>query len=326
MRRLIIGLVLLAFVTPLRADWQKATDSTALKEKSGFGGICGVLVDRKTGHVLINVSDKGLYRSTNQGETFTPFAQPFKGRTEWPGCMMFDPTGKSDRLIIALVYGSPILVGSREGATWKVLDKKSGHVDWFATDWTDPDNKFVITMKHEAGGLLLRSLDGGASFADVSKNFSAGWIFDGKTAVATQAKSKEVPEPKLVRTTDAGVTWTPVADYVGPALPKWLDGRLYWVTDKALIATSDQGATWNKISDLKDGRFGPIAGKKPGHYFIATKTNILETSDDGKTWSAPIALPPTFNQWSGMSWLDYDPQGDVLYAVKMSSELYRWKR
>jgi hypothetical protein len=34
------------------------------------------------------------------------------------------------------------------------LDNKSLHIDWCAVDWTTPDLKFVLALKHESGGLL----------------------------------------------------------------------------------------------------------------------------------------------------------------------------
>lgn len=37
--------------------------------------------------------------------------------------MMLDPTGKTKKLVTALVYGSPILLGDNEGKKWNVLDK-----------------------------------------------------------------------------------------------------------------------------------------------------------------------------------------------------------
>jgi len=310
----------------LAADWEKVTDGLAKKENAGYGGICGVLIEPSTGDILLNISDRGFYRSTDQGNTFTAFAAPFKGRTEWPGCITFDPTGKSKRLVAALVYGSPILIGDRDGGAWNVLEKKSGHVDWCALDWTNPDPKLIITFKHESGGMLIRSTDGGKSFTDIGKGYASAWVFDDKIAVATQAKTKDQPEPKLVRTTDAGTTWTTVADHTTTALPKWRDGKLYWVVEKGLITTTNKGETWTLVSDIKDAKLGPIFGKEPGQLFVLTKNGIIESLDDGKTWGKPIPLPQELKGWSPLTWLDYDPKNDALYVMKMTSELYRLKR
>src|SRR5205823_1776156 len=153
------------------------------------------------------------------GKTWQKLGPPFKGRTETPGCMMLDPTG-GKRLVIALVYGGPILASPDRGETWKVLDKKSTHVDWCAVDWSDPGLKFILTLKHESrdlkldtGDLLLVSRDGGTSWSEIGKGYGPAWIFDGKTAVVAEAKLKARPKPGLLRTTDAGKTFEPCGDY-----------------------------------------------------------------------------------------------------------------
>src|SRR5439155_15244505 len=112
------------------------------------GKLCGVVVDHKTGDLIINLSDKGLYKSTDAGATWTKVGTPFKGRTETPGCMMLDPFG-GKRLVTALVYGAPILVSPDRGETWTPLDKKSTHVDWCAVDWSDPKLSLILTLKQE---------------------------------------------------------------------------------------------------------------------------------------------------------------------------------
>ena len=159
MRYLIALLSMILAAAPVSADWEQVTSGLAKQEKAGFGGICGVLVDRANGHLYLNVSDKGMYRSTDHGKSWTPFGAPFKGRTDWPGCLAFDPVGKSDKLLAALVYGAPVLVGTTKGDAWTMLDKKSMHVDWCAVDWSDPAMKFMMAMKHETGGMLLVSHD-----------------------------------------------------------------------------------------------------------------------------------------------------------------------
>src|SRR6516164_1322756 len=178
MRALLCVLALILSRTVSAAEWEAVTKDLAKEQKAGYGGLCGVLVDRATGHLFLNISDRGLYRSTDDGKTWKPFATPFKGRTEWPGCLLLDPMGKSPRLLSALVYGSPLLVGSLKGEDWTVLDRKSSHVDWCSVDWTDPEMKFQIALKHESGGVLLISRNGGKSYSETGKGFGPAWIFD----------------------------------------------------------------------------------------------------------------------------------------------------
>lgn len=323
---IIVGAALLALAIPATAaEWEPLTKDLLKQEKTGFGGVCGVVVDRATGNVIVNLSDRGLFVSQDQGKTWERLkgTEPFKGRTEWPGCMMFDPTGKTRHLLVVLVYGAPAGIYAAELPP-RIFDKKCSHVDWAAVDWTG--GKFVLALKHEADGLLLASNDGGKTFEDVGKSFGPAWVFDDKVAVAAEMKSKAKPKPGLLRTGDAGKTWKPCGDYSTQALPKWRDGTLYWLTDTSLITTADKGETWKKICDLKDGKYGPVFGKTAQQMFVLTPAGIIETTDGGATWSKPLPLPKEMKGWSPLSWLDYDSSNDVLYVMKMGSDLYKMSR
>src|SRR5581483_314264 len=150
---------------------------------------------------------------------------------------------------------------------------------------SDPDMKFMLTLKHEAGDLLLVSRDGGKSFDEIGKGYGPAWIFDGQTAVVAQAKSKTNTKPGLLRTADAGKTFEPSGPYYARALPRWHKDRLYWLVDGALIATKDQGKTWQKVSDVKAGIFGPIFGKNDKHLLMLCQGGIVESTNGGATWT-----------------------------------------
>src|SRR5215471_15854542 len=92
--RVLMALVPLACVCttaatqPAEPDWQPVATQLLQAEKPGYGGLCGVVVDHATGTLYLNLSDKGLYRSTDQGKSFERTGtQALKGRTEWPGCL-----------------------------------------------------------------------------------------------------------------------------------------------------------------------------------------------------------------------------------------------
>jgi hypothetical protein len=308
------------------ADWQAVAGDLIAKEKPGFGGLSGVAVDHATGTLFVNLSDRGVFRSSDQGKTWERVGKEFKGRTEWPGCLMLDPTGKSKRLLCATVYGGPVAVASLEDDSWRLLDAKCGHVDWCAIDWSDPEMKFVLALKHESGGTLLVSTDGGKRFEEAGKGYGPAWVVDSSTAVVAEAKTKDKPKPGLLRTTDGGKTFKPCGDYSATALPKWRGNTLYWLVDGALIKTTDAGKSWDKVCDLKDGRYGPIFGKEAKQMFVLTGAGVIESTDGGATWSQPLALPKELKGVSPLTWMDYDPSHDVLYVMKMGSELYRMER
>jgi hypothetical protein len=312
------------------AEWEPVTTELLKTEKPGFGGVSGVVVDRSAGDVYIWLSDRGLYRSVDQGATWKPFGPRIKGRTEWPGCMLTNPAGALKSWVIAAVYGGPIRSSDDAGETWKAMDAKSGHVDWVAVDWSDPARRFVLTLKHESGDLLLASQDGGQTFREVGKGFGPACIFDHQTAVIVQIIPGEGPKKAskriLARTTDGAKTFQPVAEYSIKAVPSWFGDSVYWLTDRSVITTSDQGRTWKELGALRGGVSGPAFGKDAKQQFVLTNAGVVESGDGGATWSAPLTLPKEMKGTSPLSWVAYDPKGDVLYVMKMGSELYRLKR
>lgn len=308
------------------AEWEAVTTDLLQREKPGYGGLSGVTVDAATGDVYVDVSDRGVFRSNDQGRTWKRLGQEIKGRTETPGCLQLDPGGKTKRVVMATVYGGPIAFGSSDGGDWRFADKASQHIDWCAVDWSDPDLKFVLALKHESGGTLIVSRDGGKSFSETGKGYGPAWVFDDRNAVVALAKTKERPRGGVARTADGGRTFTPCGDFGPVCLPHWQGSALYWLADGQLIKTSDKGQTWQKACDLKDGRFGPVFGKDAAHMFVLTGAGVVESKDGGATWTKPIPLPAEMKGVNPLTWLAYDPQGDILYVMKMTSELYKLSR
>jgi photosystem II stability/assembly factor-like uncharacterized protein len=335
MNRIVMSVGLFIAVSVLSAaeepKWEPMLGTFPKTEKAGFGGLCGFCVDRSTGDIIVNISDRGFYKSTDGAKTFKRISetQP-NGRTETPGCFLIDPTGKTKTLLTALVYGPPAS-WSDDGAAWKPMSEKVKHIDWCAVDWTDPERKFVLALKHESGDMLLASQDGGKTFREIGKGYGPGWVFNATTAVVAQAKTKDRPKPGLVRTDDGGTTWTP-CDTHTPAgsasartMPRWHDDVLYWLVEGALISTDDMGKTWKTICELKDGKYGPVFGKTAKHMFVLTSKGVIETTDGGAIWSAPISTPAEVKR-SGLAWLDYDPKSDSLFVMCMGSDLYKLAR
>jgi photosystem II stability/assembly factor-like uncharacterized protein len=307
------------------AEWEPITTQLLAREKPGFGGLSGVVVNHGNAQVFVCLSDRGVYRTTDQGKTWERFGtDAFKGRTESPGCFQLDPTGKSRRMLVPLVYGAPITLG--DGRDWKTMAKDSAHVDHAAVDWTDPEMKFVLTVKHESDGKLLLSDDSGKTFREVGKGYGYAWVFDSKTAVVATVKTKDTPGGELLRTTDGGKTFEAAGKHTVKAIPKWHDGALYWLMDDGLYRTKDKGEKWENLGEIKDARYGPIFGKSAKHLFVLTKDGVVESADGGATWSEPLAPPKGLKGISALTWLEYDPTSDTLYLMKMGSELYKLSR
>jgi hypothetical protein len=69
-----------------------------------------------------------------------------------------------------------------------------------------------------------------------------------------------------------------------------------------------------------------VFGSDEGHLFVLTRRGIVESRDGGGTWSEPLPPPADMQGIGGLTWLEYDPSRDILYLMKMGSDLYRLRR
>src|SRR5207244_3345771 len=52
------------------AEWQAVTTDLLAREKPGYGGLSGVVVDHPTGHIFVDLSDRGVFRSADRGKSW----------------------------------------------------------------------------------------------------------------------------------------------------------------------------------------------------------------------------------------------------------------
>ena len=67
-------------------------------------------------------------------------------------------------------------------------------------------------------------------------------------------------------------------------------------------------------------------GKDGKHLFVLTGGGIVESTDAGKSWSKRLDVPKELKGVSALTWLQYDPKNDLLYIMKMGSDLYKMSR
>src|SRR3954467_10288634 len=111
MRVLALSLALCLVLSAARADdngkWVPISESVTSKVKPGYPGkgTAGVAVDPSSGDVYMVVSDQGMWKSTDKGETFARTdGKAVGGRCETGWALNFDPAGK--RLACFMIYGS----------------------------------------------------------------------------------------------------------------------------------------------------------------------------------------------------------------------------
>ena len=303
--------------TALAGEWTNISDNTTAPLKPGYGGpTAGIVTDRASGAVFMVISDLGLWRSTDHGATFARCDEKnIGGRCETGWALQADPAGK--RLACFMIYGSSAMT-SDGGTTWTKF--KTSHLDFGSVDWADT-GKRLLAIRHESGGMLTTSDDGGAMWKDLEKGFSGCGVIDRVTFLATKEK-----DAGIFRSTDAGATWTQVSsEKPSAAVPVVFESAAYWPTGKSVLVSRDKGATWATLGTPVDATHGPLFDTA-AHFIVVGKSGFLETKDSGATWQPAAALPAGFKTARVGPNFAWDPRADIFFASTMSKPSFKLER
>lgn len=319
-RSIAFGL-LLAAATPASAadspgEWTAISDAVLKQVKPGYPGkTAGVTVDPATGDVYMVIPDQGLWKSTDQGETFARIdGGKIGGRCETGFALNTDPAGK--RIMGFMIYGSSAATDD-SGKTWTA--SKTSHLDFGAVDW-HATGKCFLALRHENGGLLTLSSDGGQTWKDLQKGFTHVGLFDARTLISSRGKG-------LVRSDDGGETWSSVSDVTPTGSVMQVRGGIgYWATADGLLASSDNGKTWKVEGEPIAFVIGPLWGKKEGHMIVVGKKGIFETTDGARSWKLAAPLPSGFSVGGVGPNYAWDPHRNIFYASSMGKDTLRYRR
>ena len=286
------------------------------------GVTAGVTADPATGDVYMIVPGQGIWKSADQGQTFTRADQSeIGGRCETGYSLNIDPAGR--RLACFMLDGKCAMTLDA-GKTWQTFADVGRNWDFAAVDWSQPLPRAIFAARHESGGEMYLSTDAGKTWKIIAKDpkFAAVAIFDDKTLLTTKGTG-------VLRSTDAGQTWNQVSQFtpIGRVMSVF-KGTAYWLAKEGIIISRDRGATWQVLGSPVEAAWGPMFGKDENHLVVAGKKGILQTTDAGKTWKLAANLPnvkgfePTNPGWFlNLAW---DPNADVFYASRMGSHTYKY--
>jgi photosystem II stability/assembly factor-like uncharacterized protein len=243
----------------------------------------------------LGVSASGIYRTTNGGTTFDPVRAG-----DALAVAFLSSTGA-----VAIVDG--IFVSSDDGGvTWTNGPAALGRTRLTAVSagvvlawgrggaWPDFDDR------------VLRSVDGGQTWSDLGEILNADdtspgfgfTVVDPQTIVASNG------EGDLLRSTDAGASWSGVFASVGPrpsffhsgGAPVFASSQTgYFAYGPGFVLkTSDGGATWTQVSSGTGASLADIARLAgSGENLIAVGANGTVVT---RTGSAPWVIHPRFTE------------------------------
>jgi photosystem II stability/assembly factor-like uncharacterized protein len=294
------------------------SDPVTSRVQPGYAGpTAGIVVDRASGAVFLVVNDQGLWKSTDQGATFARVdGGSIGGRCETGWALQSDPAGS--RLFCFMIYGGSALT-TDGGKTW--TKSSTSHLDFGGVDWGDTGRR-LLAIRHESGGRLATSEDGGLSWKELGNGFRGCGVFNHSIFVATKTG-----EPGIFRSPDAGATWTRVSTNTpSAATPVVFKGNGYWAAGPGVLTSRDLGATWSELGAPVDAGFGPYFGESDMHFVVVGRAGFQETRDGGKSWQLAAPLPPGFGVGRIGPNYAWDYKADIFYASTMTQPAFKFQR
>jgi hypothetical protein len=303
---------------PVTGAWENATQGL-VGLTADCGNLARVAVRPDRDVLIASVATHGLW-STAEGTD--SWSQLGTGRGSTPitnraTTIIFDPISP-DTFWEAGIYGGGVYRTDDGGVTFRQLGGLD-HVEGLSIDLTDPARKTLLATVHESAGVFL-STDGGATWQDISAavpsdiGYATGpVVIDSQTFLLG---TSNVTGSVLLRSTDAGATWSTVYDsgVIRVPLRAQSDGAMYWLLERinGIIVSHDNGSTWSLVApksetlptapgliELFDGSLASIG-----------KDRVIRSTDHAATW---IPIGPQ---------IPIDPQGVVYSPFRKA--FYTW--
>jgi photosystem II stability/assembly factor-like uncharacterized protein len=279
---------------PVTGTWENATQGL-VGLTADCGNLARVAVRPDSDVLIASVATHGLWST---GEGTDSWSQLGTGRGSTPitnraTTMIFDPT-TPDTFWEAGIYGGGVYRTDDGGVTFRQLGDIS-HVESLSIDLTDPARRTLLATIHESASVFV-STDGGATWQDLSGalpsdvGFATGAVvIDAQTFLLGTSNA---PGSKLLRSADAGATWSTVYDagVIRVPLRAQSDGVMYWLLERVngIIVSKDNGQTWSLVTpksqtlptapgliELYDGSLASIGNDR-----------VIRSTDHAATWTS----------------------------------------
>jgi photosystem II stability/assembly factor-like uncharacterized protein len=187
---------------------------------------------------------------------------------------------------------------SRDGGkTWVVAGKPSDSTTVLKADPQDP---LTLWAAGNNGG-IRKSTDGGNTWSTLTGPAAGGFYQDLVFAPSSPSTVYAAGNPGfkvLLRSTDAGATWTAIQNGLPPSLGNLAvdplqAGTIYTASGGDIYKTVDGGSTWTLVSSAFHNQTVQWLTAAPsGALYAAVRyDNVYESEDGGLSWS-PLGAPP----------------------------------
>ncbi len=226
-------------------------------------------------------------RSDDQGLSwFTP--------DNVPGLYWIDAQGFADADHGLLTYRNDVRTTTDGGDTWQSHSLETDRRTWDAA--LPAVDRYFLTSTLDATGDLLRSTDGGATWAPVGGGVPTGTFIaatvDFVSPMIGIASGAIGSAPRLFQTTDGGDSWNLIVPTGLPRAPSamhWFDADaglagVFSGTTPGIYRTTNGGAQWTMVSSERALAFSFLdnfEGCAVGYY----DDTFQRTTDGGVTWT-----------------------------------------
>ncbi|MGZ4767738.1 MAG: WD40/YVTN/BNR-like repeat-containing protein [Ilumatobacteraceae bacterium] len=257
--------------------------------------------------LIAGIAQQGLWTSTGGSDTWSKLGAGAGSATitNRASTIIVDPDNPATFWESGTYNGGGVYRTDDNGVTFRQLGDLT-HVEGLSVDLSDPARKTLLATIHESSNTFV-STNGGKSWKDITSTLPADVGYATGPVVIDQTTfllgTSNAAGSKVLRSTDAGVSWTTVYDggVLGSPLRAQSDGVLYWFLDSVngMIGSIDNGQTWTVIPpkgptpptssasallELPDASLASISGDR-----------VVISADHAASWTAvgpPIPITP----------------------------------
>lgn len=260
----------------------------------GGGGARSVAVDPAAPSTLYAGGPGYLYRSRDAGRHWEPLSLS-ASPSDYVRSFVLGPGRRTVLYAVSqCCFPRNKLFRSLDGGdSWVSILDAGGSIAAVAPDPTDPRTLYVGLG---GSGGLLKTVDGGASWSDVTPLAgNAGGTLLLAVVPARPPVVLVLAQFGFFRSTDGGASWDPAVypdQWVALSLvaDPFVPGRVYTADSAGGVARSDDaGQSWvTSVRGLAGELMGPIAVGAGGTVYGATTLGVFRSRNRGRRWSQAL--------------------------------------